>query len=168
MGCALRTVSLLCPLSGCPRNYWPKLQNCSFSILPDKLFPAPGAGGKVWPSLLFVRVCIRQQQILENLSFCSDAGAAVSFSLGGRSSSFCCDVRSLMYFPECGREEGGQGRSGGGPDVMRASKDCGAGSRQRESPGAFRQSILLRFWTRTHPPAAGQTMAAQPGDYEQE
>lgn len=35
-----------------------------------------------------------------------------------------------MYFPERGREEGGEGR-GGGPDIMRASEGCGAGSRQR-------------------------------------
>ena len=51
---------------------------------------------------------------------------------------------------------------------MRASKDCGAGSRQRGAQEPFfRQSILLRFWTRTHPPAAGQTTAVRPGDYEQ-
>ena len=55
--------------------------------------------------------------------------AAVS-SLGGSSSSFCCDVRSLMYFPERGRA--GEGRGGGeGPDVTRVSKDCRADSRQR-------------------------------------
>ncbi|KAG8512123.1 Ankyrin repeat and SAM domain-containing protein 1A, partial [Galemys pyrenaicus] len=31
---------------------------------------------------------------------------------GSSNSSFCSDVRSLMYFPEHGREEGGEGRKG--------------------------------------------------------
>lgn len=83
------------------------------------------------PSPPFIRMCVSRHEMLRNLSFCSVACAAVSFSLGGGSSSFCSDVRSLMYFPERGREEGdGEGR-GGGPDIMRASEGCGAGSRQR-------------------------------------
>lgn len=45
------------------------------------------------------------------------------------SSGFCFDVRSLMYFPERGGEEGGGGR--GGPGTMRESQGCGTGSRQR-------------------------------------
>lgn len=58
------------------------------------------------------------------------------------SSGFCFDVRSLMYFPERGGEEGG----GGEGRARHYEREPGLWNRQQAawSPGAFRQSTALR------------------------
>lgn len=79
-------------------------------------------------------------------------------------SSFCSDVRSLMYSPER-RGKGGRGRRGG-PD----KSEQGHWSRQSAawSPGALRQSLLPRLCERAHPQTADWPAAVQPWDYKQE
>lgn len=147
---------LCCPLVPSPGFFWncqPKLWAQFVCALQEVSSPRAGDAAAV----PLVPVSASPASFPGNLS---------SHSASPSSSSFCSDVRSLMYFPEHGRGKGGRGERGG-PDT-RVSKDCGAGSRQPAawSHRAFRQSIPLRLRERAHPPAAGWTTAVQPWEIQ--
>lgn len=94
----MRAVSFLCPLSAVldtiSQNYWSVLS--LFSLISSS---QPFELKVKFVSTFHVHV-YQPASAAGNLSFGSDASAVSSLG----SSSFGSDVRSLMYFPERGRE----------------------------------------------------------------